>query len=415
MAEEKKKPTFKKIKAAGMMKKIMADHFYELDAAAREGTPKIAWCTSVGPSELLRGMGFLVYYPENHGAVLGATRTAMDFIPAANAAGYSPDICSYLTSDVGSFLKGETPISKAYEGITGVPRPDVLVYNTNQCREVKDWLMWYSRHLNVPCIGVECFRCVDELTVDLLKSISVQIKGLIPKLEEISGEKFDIDRFREAVRLSRKCSELWKEVLDTAAVRPSPFTFFDGTIHMGPAVVARGTQTAIDYYEVLLPELKQRVADGVAAVEGEKHRIYWEGMPIWGKLRELSNLFMELGTCIVASTYCNSWIFSALDPDNPFDSMARAYSEIFIVRSDEIKERYIENMVKIFSLDGILFHDAKTCPANSNNRFGMPQRLADKLGIPSVVINGDLNDLRLYSEEQSITQIEAFVEQLEGR
>ena len=72
-------------------------------------------------------------------------------------------------------------------------------------------------------------------------------------------------------------------------------------------------------------------------------------------------------------------------------------------------------MVKIFSLDGILFHDAKTCPANSNNRFGMPQRLADKLGIPSVVINGDLNDLRLYSEEQSITQIEAFVEQLEGR
>jgi len=275
--------------------------------------------------------------------------------------------------------------------------------------------MWYSRHLNVPCIGVECFRCVDELTVDLLKSISVQIKGLIPKLEEISGEKFDIDRFREAVRLSRKCSELWKEVLDTAAVRPSPFTFFDGTIHMGPAVVARGTQTAIDYYEVLLPELKQRVADGVAAVEGEKHRIYWEGMPIWGKLRELSNLFMELGTCIVASTYCNSWIFSALDPDNPFDSMARAYSEIFIVRSDEIKERYIENMVKIFSLDGILFHDAKTCPANSNNRFGMPQRLADKLGIPSVVINGDLNDLRLYSEEQSITQIEAFVEQLEGR
>ena len=83
----------------------MADHFYELDEAARTGSRKIAWCTSVGPAELLRGMGFLVYFPENHGAMLGATRMATDLIPYANALGYSPDICSYLTSDVGSYLR----------------------------------------------------------------------------------------------------------------------------------------------------------------------------------------------------------------------------------------------------------------------------------------------------------------------
>ena len=59
---------------------------------------------------------------------------------------------------------------------------------------------------------------------------------------------------------------------------------------MGPAVVARGTQEAVDYYRVLLAELEQRVKDGVAAIEGEKHRLYWEGMPIWGKLRPLSDL-----------------------------------------------------------------------------------------------------------------------------
>ena len=44
---------------------------------------KVAWCTSVGPAELLRSFGFEVYFPENHGALLGATRTAMDFIPEA--------------------------------------------------------------------------------------------------------------------------------------------------------------------------------------------------------------------------------------------------------------------------------------------------------------------------------------------
>ena len=38
--------------------------------------------------------------------------------------------------------------------------------------------------------------------------------------------------------------------------------------------------------------------------------------------------------------------------------------------------------------------------------------MQQKLGMPYLVINGDLNDLRLYSEEQTRTNIEAFVEQL---
>ena len=404
----------KAIQAAIIMKKIMADHFLDLDRAAKEGKPKVAWCTSVGPAELLRGMGFLVYFPENHGAMLGATRMATEFIPVANARGYSPEICSYLTSDVGAYLKHSTPLTKAY-GLESVPRPDVLVFNTNQCRDVKDWFAWYARELNVPLVGIHSYRNIGTITRHEIQDIAEQIKGLIPTLEEVSGEKFDPDRFKEAVRLSRDTSRLWREVLETAATVPSPWTFFDATIHMGPAVVARGTREAVDYYQVLLTELKQRIQDGVAAIEGEKYRLYWEGMPIWGKLRPLAELFASLKACIVASTYCNSWIFDQLDPADPFESMARAYTELFIVRDEGYKEKYIENCFRLFRFDGILFHDARTCPNNSNSRYGMPERLARKLGIPTVTINGDLNDLRCYSEEQARTQIEAFVEQLEER
>jgi benzoyl-CoA reductase/2-hydroxyglutaryl-CoA dehydratase subunit BcrC/BadD/HgdB len=45
----------------------------------------------------------------------------------------------------------------------------------------------------------------------------------------------------------------------------------------------------------------------------------------------------------------------------------------------------------------------------------MPERLEKRLNIPTVTIDGDLNDLRCYSEEQAKTNIEAFVEQLETR
>ncbi|MFP3929043.1 MAG: 2-hydroxyacyl-CoA dehydratase subunit D [Desulfobacteraceae bacterium] len=399
--------------SAKACKEAMADHFYELDEAAKRGWPKIAWCTSVGPAELLRGMGFLVYYPENHGAMLGATRMAMDLIPHANAVGYSPDICSYLTSDIGSYLQNKTPLTKAYN-IESVPRPDVLVFNTNQCRDVQDWFAWYSREFGVPLLGVYTHRGIGRIKEIQIQDIAAQIKDLVPRLEEVSGERFDMDRFREAVELSRRTSVLWRTCLEAASAVPSPWTFFDATIHMGPAVVARGAQEGVDYYEKhLLPELEQRIRDGVAAVEGERHRLYWEGMPIWGKLRALSDQFASLQTCVVASTYCNSWIFDQLDPAEPFESMARAYTELFIARDESYKEEYIAECHKLFKFDGIVFHDAKTCPNNSNNRYGMPERLSRRLDIPSLIINGDLCDLRCYSEEQAKTNIEAFIEQLE--
>jgi benzoyl-CoA reductase/2-hydroxyglutaryl-CoA dehydratase subunit BcrC/BadD/HgdB len=410
---EEKKLTRKKIEATKLMIKYMSDYFYELDRASKTGDEKVAWCTSVGPSELLLSMGFKVYYPENHGALLGTSRLAAEVIPNANALGYSPDICSYLTSDIGAYVKGITPLSKAFEGIENVPKPDVLIYNTNQCRDVKDWFAWYARELNVPSLGIHTHRNPTEINGSIVPSIAKQIENLVEPLEEISGNKFDMEKLKKVVALSRECSELWKEVLETASTSPSPLTFFDGTIHMGPAVVLRGTDKAVEYYKVLLKELKERVNNGEGAVEDEQFRIYWEGMPVWGRLRAHSELFANLKACVLASTYCNSWIFTDFDPEDPFTSMAKAYTELFIVKSDEAKEKYMKKMIDIFKIDGIVFHDAKTCPNNSNNRYGMPQRLTKDTGIPSITINGDLNDLRLISDEQTKTNIEAFIEQLE--
>jgi benzoyl-CoA reductase/2-hydroxyglutaryl-CoA dehydratase subunit BcrC/BadD/HgdB len=410
MSEER--PLVRKIESAKVMKGVMGTYFSELFEAARTGEKKIAWCTSVGPSELLTACGFLVYFPENHGAMLGATRMATDLIPAANAVGYSPEICSYLTSDVGSFLRGETPMAKmpGFE----FPKPDVLVYNTNQCRDVKEWFSWFHRHLNVPLLGIETPRNIDEVTDVYMDPVQKQMEEMVEPLCEISGVKFDYDKFKEVVGLSKELTLRWKGVLEAAEAVPSPINFFDGTIHMGPAVVMRGDPRAIEYYDTLLVELHDCIEKGIGSVADEKYRLYWEGMPIWGKLRDHSELFASLNTCVVASTYCNSWIFESFDAEDPFGSMAKAYTEIFIVRSETFKGNYMKRMIDKYKINGVLYHDAKTCPANSNNRYGLPDRLKEETGIPYIVVPGDLNDLRCYSEEQARTNIEAFAEQLAG-
>jgi benzoyl-CoA reductase/2-hydroxyglutaryl-CoA dehydratase subunit BcrC/BadD/HgdB len=45
----------------------------------------------------------------------------------------------------------------------------------------------------------------------------------------------------------------------------------------------------------------------------------------------------------------------------------------------------------------------------------MPQRLEKITDVPALIINGDLNDLRLLSDEQTQTNVEAFIEQLEEK
>jgi len=397
-----------KIKSTENLKKLMKEYFLSLDS----GKKKVAWCTSVGPAELLRSFGFEVFFPENHGALLGASRTAMDFIPEAIKCGYSGHVCSYTTADIGSYLKKQSPLQKHY-GMEGVPKPDIIAYNTNQCREVEDWFTFYENEFKCPIVGIQPPRYLDEVTQDEVDLVVKQMKKMIPVCEEVSGRKFNLKKFKEAIKLSKEATLLWQRVLKASIAENAPINFFDGTIHMGPIVVLRGTQIAKDYYTVLLAELEENVKNNVGFISETKTRIFWDGMPIWGKLRMLSDLFANNKSAVVASTYCSSWVFDKFDENDPWNSTARAYTEIFINRSDKAKENILSEWFNEYKIDGIVFHDSKTCFNNSNAKFGMPQRLQEMTGLPSIVIEGDLCDLRFFSEGQSITKIETFLEQIE--
>lgn len=396
------------MKSADRLKEVMSNYFRSLTS----GENKIAWCTSVGPAELLRSFGFEVYFPENHGALLGATRTAMDFIPEAIKRGYSGHVCSYTTADIGSYLKSSSPLESHY-GLSGIPKPDLIVYNTNQCREVQDWFNFFADEFNCPIVGITPPRFIDEVTRGIVDLVVSQLMSMIPLCEKISGNKFSEDRFCETVLSSKEATLLWQKVLKTAATKNPPLSFFDGTIHMGPIVVLRGTRTATEYYSGLLAELEENVNNNTGYLPDARTRIFWDGMPIWGKLRMLSDLFVSNKASVVASTYCSSWVFDQFDEEDPWNSTARAYTEIFINRSEKIKMKMLSDWIKEYNIDGIVFHDSKTCFNNSNARFGMPQRLKELTGVPSLIIEGDLCDLRFFSEGQSITKIETFIEQLE--
>lgn len=402
------------IHAQRKLRTLLRDHFVALDAAAADPKRKVAWCTSVGPCEILTAFGFDVYFPENHGAMLGARKVSHEYIPRAVAEGYCAESCSYMNSDIGASLRGYSPLQEAF-GIAGPPKPDLLVYSTNQCREVQDWLAYFGRRHNAPVIGVRPPGHLGTVTDDQVAYVRGELVALIKKIEAQFGLTLDKKRLHDEVTRSSRASALWHDVLETARARPSPLTFFDGLIQMAPVILMRGSQVAIDYYEELLAEMKERVANGIGAIPGERHRLYWEGMPVWPKVRELSEKLFDLHAVVAASTYCNSWAFEPFDGGDPLTWMAKTSIEIFINRDEQTKEAFLTDMFDRFAIDGAIFHNARTCPNNTNSRFGMAQRLRDSLGMPIVVIDGDLSDVRFFSTAQTMTNLEAFIEQLEER
>jgi len=397
------------LECAPKLKEIVRSYYLDLAEAGRDPSRHVAWCSGFGPVEILRAMGWTPYFPENHAALIGASRLTGKYIRLALADGFSPFASTEMVSDIGAMLAGESPLVGIY-GIDAIPRPEVLVYSTNFGPYVARWFEYYNHRLGAPLFGLHPPSVLDEVEKIEVDASVQQLLRLVDRLSAFSGRALDHDRLATVVEHSARAGLLWQRILDLAQHVPSPLTYFDTLIHVAPMLLMRGTEQAVTYYEILLAELEQRIAAGVAAVPGERLRFYWEGPPIWCALRPLASLFLEQQVAVVASTYPRVFALEGLNRDNPIESMARTYTSVFPNRSREFKARQLAVDYRRYGIDAAVYHDARTCPEHSTVRYGLHLRLQRDTGVPPLVIEADTHDLRLVSIDQIRRQL---IEQLE--
>jgi len=393
-----------KIQAGNRMKEIMSAYYVGAKNAA-DNNQKVAWITSGGPVELLITMDVIPVYPENHGAMCGAVKMGPELCEITEQMGYSRDICSYARCDIGSAVTGKSPIM-------GLPKPDFLLCCNNICGTVTKWYEVLARLFNVPIVYIDTPFIHDEMTENGVEYVKSQINHAIKQMETILGKKFDMNRFGEVAYLSGKASGLWGETLATCKNIPAPMSAFDGFILMAPIVTLRGTQEVIDFYEMLKKEMEERVANGVGATPGEKYRLLWDNLPIWFKMRDLSQKFIDLKACMVASTYLNAWARYELDGSNPVDAIARAYASAFVNISIQQRAKLMREIIEQYSVDGVIFHSNRSCRAYSLGQFDIKEMLTEWTGVPGILVEADMCDERAYSEGPIFTRIEAFIETL---
>ncbi len=380
---------------------LMDAHYAEAGRAREDGRP-VAWLTGMAPVEPLRAMGVAVVYPENHAAMCAARGMSLKLCEVAEAQGYSADLCSYARCDIGSSISGQSPIG-------GLPRPDFVLSCSNFCHTVTKWYEALARSLGVPHIHIDTPFVGDAMEGSAVRYVVEQLKDLIIFLETLLRKRFDHERFREVVTLADKAGLLWGETLRLGRTRPSPMTAFDGFTHMAPMVAMRGVQSTVEYYEALLTEMRGRVASGIAAMPGERRRLLWGNIPIWSNLKAIPALMAEYGACFVASEYANSWAFR-LDPENPLESMAAAYSTVVANLSIGERGRIWTGLIRDYGIDGFVMHSNRSCRPGSLTQYELKRLVEDRTGIPGVLIDADMADPRSYSETQVNSRLHAFMQ-----
>jgi benzoyl-CoA reductase/2-hydroxyglutaryl-CoA dehydratase subunit BcrC/BadD/HgdB len=393
----------KNFKTAQLMKEMMKK-YYEDGATAKERGIPVAWLTAVSPVEILYAAGVFPYYPENFGAVAAARKVADKLSVHAESKGYAHDLCGYARCGIGDAYADEHPIGQ-------IVKPEVLFCCNTQCGSLPKWFEVASRFYNAPYFLLDAPLIGNEPEELCTSYFKEQLYEMISLLEKITGKPFDYDRLSEVLHLSNEACRLWNEVLDTAALKPAPFGFFDACFHMAPIVTMRGTQEAVTYYQTLKEEVDERIKEGIHAIPNERFKIYFDHIPLWPKLRWFSDLFAAHDCLVAVSQYTHSWSYS-FDLERPIESLAEQYTEEFVNRYFDYRLQLKMNFFKKYNVDGFVLFSNRSCKPNAFGLYDKRSILSEKTGLPGVVFEADMSDLRFFSESQILAKLEPFFEQL---
>ena len=391
--------------SAANLKQLMMKYFMDMHAQARGGKFTV-WIAIIVPIELL---------PENHAAACAAKGVGGDQCARAEAMGYSADLCSYARIDIGTAFS-----KRSGSPVNGMPRPDLLISNNNNCSLLSKWFDVHRREWSVPHFVLDVPFCYGPQTEADTDYIVHQFKELIVLIEDMTGQEWDEEKTREAVRLSNEANVHWKRFLDTAARTPAPVTAFDSFLHMAPYITAyRGTPQLVDHFKLLADEAEAQAAAGRAPVPHERFRLLWDNIAPWHQLRAMSTRLAALGANIVQATYtsCLGTVEGEVnrfdyDASQPLRTLARIQNSSVCPYGLALRDRAMSGIVERFNPHGIVFASNRSCKVYSLMQMDLERRMRERFGIPTVMIDVDHADARKYSEEKAFTAIEAMLEEI---
>jgi len=417
-------PRVAKDRSMELQKAMIAGHFERLERAPETGEPVVYTFVPGNLTELIRSFGALPLLPEINALQSGMRGLSRDYIAAAERAGHSEDVCTYVKCDIGMAMAGNI-------GPTGtrLPPPDLLLLSYTGCYTFMKWFELLREHYRCPTVFLQVpYQGDGRLAPEHRAYIAEQIRSdLIPQLEKITGRRYDEERLRHHLQLAATAEDDLVAVLESAKHRPSPIdAYFGAVYYVGPIFSAfRGTEEGVEYYRELRREVEDRLAAGRGPItpdgplDDQRFRLVVEGPPNWTSFREFWRMFSAEQAVVVASTYTKVGGTYDLgfrhDPGDPLGTMADycggCYTNLNLPSRVDMLVRYIRD----YQADGFLINSVKSCNSFSAGQLMMLREVERRTGIPGAFIESDLVDPRYFSAANIKNRIESYLQMLAAR
>ncbi|MGE0354784.1 MAG: 2-hydroxyacyl-CoA dehydratase subunit D [Gemmatimonadales bacterium] len=405
--------------------RLVRDWFGSLNQAAERGDQSAYVFVMGSMAEVLRTFDIPTVFPEINSLQTAVRHVAHEYLGVAEDYGYSPDVCGYVKADVATQLQdGKHPMGR-------IPKPAIAVL-TNACNTYIKWAEFWERHYKVPVFTIDIpgTRAVGGGSTDRgdgferdRRYVEQQVRELIGTCEELTGRRFDIDRFREVLRHTNDMARSWRQVLDRNRTAPAPFNaLVEGTVYLGVLNALRGTPEGAAYFRDLVEEMEYKAAAGLGTIDEERYRLLFVGVPCYPIFRRFHEMFADRGGVFVGSTYL--WFASGgmnlgfeYDVSHPIESLAEGILVGVRHAMDAMlfQDRYLVEMVDDYHADGIVYHPVKSCRTVSTGLAGSRKSVMKARDVMCLFIESDMMDRRVVSEAQLKNRIDAFFEGLDAK
>jgi len=395
-------------------RRLMSAWYDSLVRAGERNEPTAYTMISGNCVEILRSFDIATAFPEVNALQLAIRKQSLPFILKSEEMGYSSDNCAYVKADAGFTFSGGVGNGAP------MPAPRLIVCNFVGCNVYIKWFEHSAKYLGAPLVMIDVpFLREREPSADDIRYVVAQLKDLIGVCESITGRKFDIDRLREICANSARAEAGWARSKELCKARPAPFdAYFDSINMMGPINVLRGSPEAADFFDLAVAELEACVARRQGPLPQEKFRIVVEGPPPYPAYRQFRDLFAAWGAVAVQSTYSTvggiwEWGFRH-DPRRPLESIAE-HMLLHNLCNRSLLDRFaqIRRYLEEWQADALVIHSVKSCRLFSAGQGDMRAHFVGERGVPTLLIESDLEDPRYYAQAQMKNRIDAFFESLE--
>jgi benzoyl-CoA reductase subunit B len=169
--------------------------------------------------------------------------------------------------------------------------------------------------------------------------------------------------------------------------------------------------------------VKELVDNHIGAIENEKYRMVFAELPPWHSLKLFDRLAERGWNFVIESVGYHPPIPMDLSGvTDPLEKITRFSFQKFLGLYKDAKNHGITEgalaypylkYVTEWKCDGALLHPLISCRSASTHLPYVASMLMEKLKVPSLTIEGDIVDLRLFDMEDAMSRAEPFEETME--